>query len=178
MAHFAVVGAMVGFNTGSADPARPARLLSHIEATNPFAGGIVRQLHHRRSRLRKNAQFLAREMHVVEMIAVAMHVDGASSYPDSVMPILSIKHVTTYHYKRAVAFGEHRMMLRPRDDDDQKVIESELEITPSPKQLDWTRDSFRQSRSDRSISLTGPASFALPPVSVSNTRRATFARPI
>ena len=39
------------------------------------------------------------------------------------MPILSIKHVTTYHYKRAVAFGEHRMMLRPRDDDDQKVIE-------------------------------------------------------
>ncbi|MGO9699813.1 MAG: transglutaminase N-terminal domain-containing protein [Xanthobacteraceae bacterium] len=58
------------------------------------------------------------------------------------MPILSIKHVTTYHYKRAVAFGEHRMMLRPRDDDDQKVIESELEITPSPKQLAWTRDSF------------------------------------
>src|ERR1700691_512549 len=58
------------------------------------------------------------------------------------MPILCIRHVTTYHYNRAVAFGEHRMMLRPRDDDDQKVIESELEITPSPKQLAWTRDSF------------------------------------
>ena len=58
------------------------------------------------------------------------------------MPILSIKHVTTYHYKRAVAFGEHRMMLRPRDDDDQTVIESELEITPSPKQLAWTKDSL------------------------------------
>ncbi len=58
------------------------------------------------------------------------------------MPILSIRHVTTYHYNRAVAFGEHRMMLRPRDDDDQRIIESELEITPSPRQLAWTKDSF------------------------------------
>ena len=58
------------------------------------------------------------------------------------MPILSIRHVTTYHYNQPVAFGEHRMMLRPRDDDDQKVLESELEITPTPKQLAWTRDSF------------------------------------
>ncbi|MGB8745691.1 MAG: transglutaminase N-terminal domain-containing protein, partial [Pseudolabrys sp.] len=31
--------------------------------------------------------------------------------------------------------GEHRMMLRPRDDDDQKVLYSELEITPAPRQL-------------------------------------------
>ena len=37
------------------------------------------------------------------------------------MPILTIKHVTTYHYRRPVAFGEHRMMLRPRDGEDQKV---------------------------------------------------------
>jgi transglutaminase-like putative cysteine protease len=58
------------------------------------------------------------------------------------MPILSIRHVTTYRYNRAVAFGEHRMMLRPRDDDDQRIIESELEITPSPRQLAWTKDSF------------------------------------
>jgi transglutaminase-like putative cysteine protease len=58
------------------------------------------------------------------------------------MPILTIKHVTTYHYKQPVAFGEHRMMLRPRDDDDQKVIESGLEITPAPIQLAWTQDSF------------------------------------
>src|ERR1035441_9854747 len=33
------------------------------------------------------------------------------------MLILTIRHVTTYHYKRPVAFGEHRMMLRPRDDE-------------------------------------------------------------
>ena len=58
------------------------------------------------------------------------------------MPILFIRHITTYHYKRPVAFGEHRMMLRPRDDDDQKVLESDLDITPEPSQLAWTRDTF------------------------------------
>jgi transglutaminase-like putative cysteine protease len=58
------------------------------------------------------------------------------------MPILTIRHLTTYHYKKPVAFGEHRMMLRPRDDDDQKVLESELEITPEPSQLAWTQDIF------------------------------------
>jgi transglutaminase-like putative cysteine protease len=56
------------------------------------------------------------------------------------MPILTIRHVTTYHYKQPVAFGEHRMMLHPRDDGDQKVLKSELVITPEPSQLSWTRD--------------------------------------
>src|SRR2546423_9976829 len=58
------------------------------------------------------------------------------------MPILTIRHITTYHYRQPVAFGEHRMMLRPRDDDDQRVLESALDITPEPSQLAWTRDSF------------------------------------
>jgi transglutaminase-like putative cysteine protease len=58
------------------------------------------------------------------------------------MPILTVRHITTYHYKQPVAFGEHRMMLRPRDDDDQKVLESELEITPAPSQISWTQDVF------------------------------------
>ena len=58
------------------------------------------------------------------------------------MPILNVRHVTTYHYKQPVAFGDHRMMLRPRDDDDQKVLESRLGITPAPSHLTWTRDIF------------------------------------
>jgi transglutaminase-like putative cysteine protease len=58
------------------------------------------------------------------------------------MPILNIRHVTTYRYHRPVAFGAHRMMLLPRDDNDQRVIQSELEITPTPTELTWTRDSF------------------------------------
>jgi len=58
------------------------------------------------------------------------------------MPILTIRHITTYSYRRPVAFGEHRMMLRPRDDDDQKVLESGLDITPAPTELVWTQDAF------------------------------------
>jgi transglutaminase-like putative cysteine protease len=58
------------------------------------------------------------------------------------MPTLTIRHVTTYHYRWPVAFGEHRMMLRPRDDDHQKVLETAIEITPEPIRLAWTRDGF------------------------------------
>ena len=58
------------------------------------------------------------------------------------MSILNIRHVTTYHYNQSVAFGEHRMMLRPRDDEDQKVLETVLEITPRPTQICWTQDVF------------------------------------
>jgi transglutaminase-like putative cysteine protease len=58
------------------------------------------------------------------------------------MPILAIRHVTTYRYRQPVTFGEHRMMLRPRDDDDQKVLEFEIKITPRPSRLSSSRDSF------------------------------------
>jgi transglutaminase-like putative cysteine protease len=58
------------------------------------------------------------------------------------MPILTIRHVTTYHYRQPVAFGEHRMMQRPRDDDDQKLVDLALDISPEPSKLDWTRDGF------------------------------------
>ena len=58
------------------------------------------------------------------------------------MPILRIRHVTTYRYAQPVAFGEHRMMLRPRDDTDQRVLESALEITPKPRRLAWAKDRF------------------------------------
>jgi transglutaminase-like putative cysteine protease len=58
------------------------------------------------------------------------------------MTILAIRHVTTYHYKKPVVFGEHRMMLRPREDRDQKVLDAELAITPEPTRLFWTQDRF------------------------------------
>jgi len=58
------------------------------------------------------------------------------------MPIVHVRHVTTYHYKEAVGFGEHRMMLRPRDDQDQRIIDAELKIIPEPSRLDWEEDAF------------------------------------
>lgn len=58
------------------------------------------------------------------------------------MPPLTIRHVTTYRYRQPVAFGEHRMMLRPRDSHDQKVIGATLGITPEPSSLRFDRDAF------------------------------------
>jgi transglutaminase-like putative cysteine protease len=58
------------------------------------------------------------------------------------MPTLTVRHVTTYRYRRPVAFGEHRMMLRPRDSHDQKVIEASLEISPQPTSLRLVQDAF------------------------------------
>ena len=58
------------------------------------------------------------------------------------MPSLTIRHVTTYRYRQPVAFGEHRMMLRPRDSHDQKVIEASLDISPEPSSLRFTEDAF------------------------------------
>ena len=58
------------------------------------------------------------------------------------MTILRVRHVTTYRYRRPVAFGEHRMMFRPRDSYDQRLIDSRLLITPEPASLRWIHDPF------------------------------------
>jgi transglutaminase-like putative cysteine protease len=58
------------------------------------------------------------------------------------MPVLTVRHVTTYRYKQPVAFGEHRMMLRPRDSYDQKLLETRLSIVPDPLDIRWVHDVF------------------------------------
>jgi transglutaminase-like putative cysteine protease len=61
------------------------------------------------------------------------------------MPLLTIHHKTVYRYNRPVAFGEHRIMLRPRDSHDQRVLSSSLEISPQPMSLRWIHDVFGNS---------------------------------
>ncbi|MDQ7248869.1 transglutaminase family protein [Dongia sedimenti] len=58
------------------------------------------------------------------------------------MPTLTIRHLTTYRYRQPVAFGEHRMMLRPRDSERHRVIEARLTITPEPLSLRHTQDDY------------------------------------
>src|SRR6266568_1376693 len=58
------------------------------------------------------------------------------------MPTLTIRHVTAYRYRQPVAFGEHRMMLRPRDSCDQRVLGASLEISPEPNSLRFVQDAF------------------------------------
>ncbi len=61
------------------------------------------------------------------------------------MPFLAIRHVTVYRYRRPVAFGEHRMMLRPRASHEQRVIQAELKISPEPASLSFVDDAFGNS---------------------------------
>jgi len=61
------------------------------------------------------------------------------------MPILTVRHVTTYRYRQPVSFGEHRMMLRPRDGHDQHLLEARIDITPEPAEFWWVHDVFGNS---------------------------------
>src|SRR5580658_661464 len=58
------------------------------------------------------------------------------------MPILSIRHLTRYRYRNPVALGEHRMMFRPRESYDQRLLSCDLHITPSPATLRSVHDVF------------------------------------
>lgn len=61
------------------------------------------------------------------------------------MPLLTIRHVTQYDYRQPVTFGEHRIMVRPRESYDQRLIEARLDITPEPVELRWLHDVFGNS---------------------------------
>jgi transglutaminase-like putative cysteine protease len=61
------------------------------------------------------------------------------------MPLLTIHHKTEYRYDRPVAFGEHRIMLRPSDGHDLRVLDSRLDISPAPASLRWIHDVFGNS---------------------------------
>jgi transglutaminase-like putative cysteine protease len=61
------------------------------------------------------------------------------------MAILTVRHVTTYRYRQPVSFGEHRMMLRPRDGHDQRLLEARIAIRPEPAEFWWVHDVFGNS---------------------------------
>ncbi|KAA0682194.1 transglutaminase family protein [Neorhizobium sp. P12A] len=58
------------------------------------------------------------------------------------MTIFSVRHITSYRYKRPVEFGEHKLLFRPRDSFDQTLLSSRLMIDPGPKYIRWIHDVF------------------------------------
>ena len=60
------------------------------------------------------------------------------------MKPLSVRHLTTYRYGRPVAFGPHRLMLRPRDSHDLRLVRTELTLS-SPAKMRWMHDVFGNS---------------------------------
>ena len=58
------------------------------------------------------------------------------------MPIVTVAHRTRYSYRQPVGFGEHRMMVRPRESYDQRLIAARLVIDPEPVEVRWLHDVF------------------------------------
>lgn len=58
------------------------------------------------------------------------------------MPTVAINHLTRYRYRRSVDFGEHRILVRPRESYDQRVLSATLDIEPPPRSLRWLQDVF------------------------------------
>lgn len=56
------------------------------------------------------------------------------------MPTYEIRHLTSYRYRNPVAFGEHRLMLRPRESFDQRTIDFALTVSPEPLSVAWADD--------------------------------------
>ncbi len=57
---------------------------------------------------------------------------------------LHIEHTTRYEYSRPVAFGRHRLVLRPREGHDLRVEDMRLRLEPAHR-LSWIRDVFGNS---------------------------------
>ncbi len=61
------------------------------------------------------------------------------------MSILHVNHKTTYVYKKPVKFGEHRLMSRPRDSHDLRLLNTTLVIDPPASSIRWIHDVFGNS---------------------------------
>jgi transglutaminase-like putative cysteine protease len=61
------------------------------------------------------------------------------------MRVLTVRHLTIYRYSEPVKFGEHRMMFRPRESHDLRLVSTKLDILPRPSALRWLHDVFDNS---------------------------------
>jgi transglutaminase-like putative cysteine protease len=60
------------------------------------------------------------------------------------MKYLTVRHETLYRYSAPVKFGTHRLMLRPRDSHDLRLVDAELTLSP-PGEMRWMHDVFGNS---------------------------------
>jgi len=70
------------------------------------------------------------------------------------MKLLTVRHATTYRYSAPVLFGQHRLMLRPRDSHDLRLVGAELALSPGGT-MRWVHDVFGNSVA--LVDFTAPA---------------------
>jgi transglutaminase-like putative cysteine protease len=61
------------------------------------------------------------------------------------LSILCVTHRTEYRYREPVILGPHRLMCRPRDSHDLRLLDTGITITPQPADLRWMHDVFGNS---------------------------------
>jgi transglutaminase-like putative cysteine protease len=61
------------------------------------------------------------------------------------LTILRVTHRSEYRYRQPVVLGPHRLMCRPRDSHDLRLLDTGLTITPQPSELRWMHDVFGNS---------------------------------
>ena len=69
------------------------------------------------------------------------------------MPIIfDITHTTVYRYAKPVELGEHRLLFRPRDSHDLRVLATDLKVEPETTGIHMVQDAY-----ENSIALVRPA---------------------
>ncbi len=58
---------------------------------------------------------------------------------------VGIVHSTDYYYRRPVSFATHRLMLRPRDSHDLRLLSATFGIEPAADRIRWAHDVFGNS---------------------------------
>jgi len=64
-----------------------------------------------------------------------------------------ITHTTHYRYAQPVVFGEHRVLFRPRDSHDLRVLATDMAVTPDPQDIRLIQDAY-----SNSVALVQPQS--------------------
>ena len=64
-----------------------------------------------------------------------------------------ITHTTHYRYAQPVTLGEHRVLFRPRDSHDLRVLATDMQVTPTPVDIRLIQDAY-----SNSIALVQPQS--------------------
>ena len=61
------------------------------------------------------------------------------------MPRVGVTHATTYNYREPVRLLPHRLMVRPRDSHDLRLLETNLTVSPPAARTRWAHDVFGNS---------------------------------
>jgi len=59
--------------------------------------------------------------------------------------VLRVAHRSEYRYRQPVVLGPHRLMCRPRDSHDLRLLDTGIAIIPQPSELRWMHDVFGNS---------------------------------